>query len=152
VEQPPGYAETLTPPPSWWAMGAGVVVAVFWCFVVATPLLAAVIAAAVATVVVGWLLVRSAVRVAVTADGLRAGAATLPMQYVGEVEVLDADRTRRLLGVEADARAHLVVRSYCRTAVRMEVDDPRDPTPYWVISSRRPDQLALHLRPRSMRD
>ena len=151
--QPGDYHEVLRPPPRWWALALSLVVAVWWCFLVATPLVVACVAGVAATGVVGVLLVRyGAVRVVADADGLRAGAAVLPWRHVGTVEVLDAAQTRTLLGVGADARAYLVVRPYCPEAVRVEVDDPRDPTPYWVISTRHADELALHLRPRSMQD
>jgi hypothetical protein len=152
VEQGADYTETLTPPLSWWAMGAALVATVFWCFVVATPLLPAVIAAAVAALVVGLVLARYAVAVSTDAAGLHAGVATLPWRNIGAVQPLDADETHRLLGVGADATAYLVTRSYCRGAVKVSVDDDRDPTPYWVVSTRHPDLLASHLRARSMRD
>ncbi len=151
MKQSAGYAEALTPPLSWWVMGAGAVVSVFWCFLVATPLPAAVVAGLVAALVVGAILARAVVRVAADDNGFRAGSAFLPWPHVGEVQILDEEATRRLLGVEADATAYLVVRAYCRTAVKVTVHDDRDPTPYWVVSTRHPDSLALHLRPRSMR-
>jgi hypothetical protein len=34
------------------------------------------------------------------------------------------------------------LRAWARTAVRVEVLDPADPTPYWLVSTRRPDELA----------
>lgn len=152
TEQRDVYAETLTAPLSWWAMAAAVVVTVFWCFVVATPVVAAVVAAAVAAAIVASILSAYAAKVAADDRGFRAGPALLPWQYVGGVQILDADQTRRLVGVDADARAYLVIRSYCKGAVRVGVADDRDPTPYWVVSTRHPDELALHLRARSMRD
>jgi hypothetical protein len=48
--------------------------------------------------------------------------------------------------VEADARAHLVLRPYIKTAVEITLDDPDDPVPYWLVSTRRPQQLAAALR------
>ena len=56
--------------------------------------------------------------------------------------VLDADQARRRAGVDADARAHLVLRPYVATAVEITLDDPADPVPYWLVSTRRPDALA----------
>ena len=54
--------------------------------------------------------------------------------------------TRRVHGVDADARAFLVTRPYISRAVKVTIEDPADPTPYWLISSRHPRQLtaALH--------
>ena len=41
--------------------------------------------------------------------------------------------------------AYLLLRPYVGRAVRVEVVDPHDPTPYWVVASRHPDALAACL-------
>ncbi len=111
------YAETLVGVPvSWWLLGGLLVVAVGWAFFVATPLLvtAVVYPAGADPGRRRSEDVRGAARVAVDAEGFRAGRALLPYRYVGAVEPLDPDvSTRRILGVEADARAYLLVRAYC---------------------------------------
>jgi hypothetical protein len=56
------------------------------------------------------------------------------------------EETRRRAGVEADARAHLVLRPYVKTAVEITLNDQDDPVPYWLVSSRRPQQLATAQR------
>lgn len=84
--------------------------------------------------------------VAVEPDKLVAGRARLPLWAVGEIEVLDAEAARRARGPEADPRAYLLLRSYVRGAVRVVVEDPADPVPYWYVSSRRPEQVAAALR------
>jgi DUF3093 family protein len=147
------YAETLAVPASWWLMGGGAALAVFWAFVVATPLPVAAIAGLVAAalVVVG-LRMYGAARVATDPDGFSAGRALLPYRYVGEVEALDAAATRRVLGVEADARAYLLVRAYCRGAVKVMVADRADPVPYWLVSTRHPAALAASLGARAVQD
>ena len=53
--------------------------------------------------------------------------------------------THRLAGRDADARAYLLLRPYLRRAVRIAIDDPADPTPYWLVSTRRPTRLAAAL-------
>ena len=63
-------------------------------------------------------------------------------------EQLDADRTRRVSGPEADARAYLLLRPYLRQSVRVEITDPADPAPYWLVSSRHPRALASALNTR----
>jgi hypothetical protein len=57
-------------------------------------------------------------------------------------EALDEDATRRAFGVEADARAFLLLRPYLRRSVRVHVLDPDDPVPYWLVSTRHPDRLT----------
>lgn len=77
------------------------------------------------------------------ADGvLRAGAARVPLTHVGEVNVARKDDARHARGPGLDSRAHLVLRPDIDPIVRIELTDPADPTPYWVVSTRRPEQLA----------
>ena len=45
----------------------------------------------------------------------------------------------------ADARAYLLLRPYRKKAVKVSLSDPADPTPYWLVSTRRPDALAAAL-------
>ena len=79
----------------------------------------------------------------ISADGtLTAGTATLPASALGAAVALDEERARALRTYEADPRAFLLLRSYISTAVRVEIADPSDPTPYLYLSSRRPKQLA----------
>ena len=63
----------------------------------------------------------------------------------GAVAALDADQTRLVSGRDADARAYLLLRPYLNRAVRVEITDPADPTPYWLVSSRHPEALAAAL-------
>jgi hypothetical protein len=147
------YSERLYVPLSWWFLGGLFVLSVGWAFWVATPLVATAVAVIVSAVLVGWWLVGfGRVRVAVDEGALHAGRAVLPRDVIGAVNVLDHEGTRRALGQDADARAFLVTRPYCRQAVKVEVADAADPTPYWIISSRDPERLASSLRSRGVRD
>ena len=106
-----------------------------------SPLVAALVALVLGAATVAVALLASP-SVVVDADGFRAGAARIEPEFLGDVEVLDRERLRAVLGVEADARAHLCHRAYAAGAVRVEIVDPRDPTPYWVVSSNRSAELA----------
>lgn len=86
-----------------------------------------------------------AARVGVGDGELRAGPAHIPVDLLGSVVVLDADDTRRALGPAGDPRAFRVVRPWVRRSVRVQVVDPEDETPYWLVSSRRPYDLATAL-------
>ena len=35
-----------------------------------------------------------------------------------------------------------MLRPYLKRAVRVEITDPADPAPYWLVSSRHPEELA----------
>jgi hypothetical protein len=39
----------------------------------------------------------------------------------------------------------MLVRGWIPGVVRVELRDPEDPTPYWIVSSRRPQELAKAL-------
>jgi hypothetical protein len=82
----------------------------------------------------------------VDARELRVGRASIEHRYIAGCRPLDAEETRRHAGVEADARAHLVLRPYVKTAVQITLDDPDDPVPYWLVSTRHPQQLAAAQR------
>jgi hypothetical protein len=84
-------------------------------------------------------------RVEVSDGTFRAGRAHIPVGYLADPTALDRDDTRRVAGVDADARAYLVLRPYIATSVRVLVDDPADPTPYWLVSTRHPAALSAAL-------
>ena len=141
------YEERLTAPLAWWLVGVGFVVVVWWIFVLATPQWLAWTAAAVALALVAGLVGHyGSARLAVVDGVLRAGRAHIPLALCGAAEPLDREQTRRAGGAEADARAYLLLRPYIPTAVRVTIDDPKDPVPYWLLSSRQPERLAAAVR------
>jgi Protein of unknown function (DUF3093) len=77
------------------------------------------------------------------ADGvLRAGRAEIPLAQTGEAVAADAAAARLERGTGLDARAFLVIRGWIAPVVRVPITDPADPAPYWLLSSRRPEELA----------
>jgi hypothetical protein len=137
------YHERLGVPLRWWVQGTMLVASLWLAMIVATPGAVAWAVTAVAMLLlVAGLLSYGDVRVAVADGELRAGRAHIEGRFLGAVEALDADQTRRTIGPEADARAFLVLRPYLKRAVKVEITDPADPTPYWLVSSREPQALA----------
>lgn len=78
----------------------------------------------------------------VTPDSLQAGRATIARSFIGSAQPLSAEKTKKLLSFESDARAHLVIRSWIARSVQVEITDKNDPTPYWLLSTRKPEELA----------
>ena len=141
------YDERLGVPLRWWALATMFLASMLLAFLVATPLWIALTGTAVLVVLVLTLFLGyGAARISVHDGVLTAGRARIPLAHVGDVVPLDADDTRRLAGRDADARAYLLLRPYLRRAVRIRIDDPADPTPYWLVSTRRPERLAAALR------
>jgi hypothetical protein len=137
------YAERLTVPLRWWVQGTMFVATLWLAVLAATPEVFAWSVTAVAMAVLVALFVGyGRPRVSVDDTTFRAGRAHIPLHLVGPVTALDADGVRRQAGVEADARAYLLLRPYLKRAVRVEILDPDDPAPYWLVCSRHPDELA----------
>jgi DUF3093 family protein len=79
-------------------------------------------------------------------DGvLYAGKAELPVMQVTSITALDRDETRLRLGPQADPAAHTVVRGWIGSSVMLRLANP-DPVPYWVVSTRHPDELVSAIK------
>jgi hypothetical protein len=85
------------------------------------------------------------IRVAVTATEFQVDDARLPVAVIADVVALDAEGKREALGVGAHPLAFVVQRPWIKGAVQVVLDDPADPTPFWVVSTRRPVELATVL-------
>lgn len=71
--------------------------------------------------------------------------ARLPVAVISDVVALDAAGTKEALGVGAHPLAFVIQRPWIGPAVQVLLDDPEDPTPYWIISTRNPVALATVL-------
>jgi hypothetical protein len=140
---PVRHHERLSVPFRWWVQGT-MLIATFWlAFVVATPAWVAWSATAVLLLAMTLLFLGyGSPRIEVEDGWLRAGRARISGEFLGGAEPLDPASSRRLAGPEADARAYLLLRPYLKRTVRVTVRDDRDPAPYWLVSSRHPEQLA----------
>ncbi|UED87022.1 DUF3093 domain-containing protein [Streptomyces profundus] len=139
------YDERLTVPRSWWLMA---LMGVLLLGVALVPLGPVALLAGMAGggALMGMALsTYGSARIRVAAGSLIAGDARIPMSALGEARALNADEARAWRTHRADARAHMLLRAYIPTAVRVEVSDPEDPTPYLYLSTRRPERLTAAL-------
>jgi hypothetical protein len=141
------YRETLRVPVWWYAVGmfvavllaaefriAGVDVTAWLPFAVLVPL----------SCVIVWSLGRGALEIS---DGeIRIRGAHLPLEYVSGAVALDERTLRLVVGREGDPAAFVSIRPWIGPGVQLWLDDPEDPAPYWVVSSRHPDQVVDLIR------
>ncbi len=140
------YQERLVVPLRWWVQATMLLASLWLAFIVSMPAAAAWTAtAALVLLTVGGFLWFGSARVAVRDGVLHAGPAHISVDLLGPVEALDAEETRRVHGVDADARAFLYTRPYLKRSVLVPVLDPADRTPYWLLSTRHPQRLAAAL-------
>ncbi|MET8748625.1 DUF3093 domain-containing protein [Streptomyces sp. NPDC059104] len=143
---PAHHDERLSAPRSWWGIAAltGLACALTLLPLGTLPLLAGLVGGTA----LAALLVSSygSARVRVVNGSLAAGEARIPVTALGEPEVLEAEEARAWRTYKADVRAFMLMRSYVPTAVRVEVTDPADPTPYVYVSTREPRALVAAIR------
>lgn len=156
------YRERLYVPAWWWLVGLGATSVLAFEVHMGTPAIPAWLPFLVTvplTVWALWSLGALAVTVETTDNGaandlaapaavaeLRVGQAHLPVDVVTRVVVVPAATKRAALGRQLDPAAFVQHRTWVTTMVLVVLDDPEDPTPYWLVSTRRPEQLlqALH--------
>ena len=137
------HDERLRVPPLWWLLATclvAVIAVVLFAYVPTRVSVAVSVLVAVAAAVVlwGW----GAARVHVEDGWLGVGRCRIEGRYLAGAEPLDPQQAAVSLGQQADHRDFLLTRPYIAPAVRVRIDDPADPHPHWIVSSRRPQQLA----------
>ena len=65
--------------------------------------------------------------------------------YIGKVTSLSKDEMWLLRRRDADPAAFLSLKFWEPRGVRIEILDPRDSTPYWLVTSKRGDEIAALL-------
>ncbi|MFF7852693.1 DUF3093 family protein [Streptomyces sp. NPDC007904] len=140
------YEERLTAPRSWWLISflVGVSMALILLPFGTLPMLGGLAGGtAVAAVMASSY---GSVRIRVVGGSLIAGEAKIPVTALGEAEILDAEGARAWRTYKADPRSFMLLRAYIPGALRVEITDPQDPTPYVFLSTREPERLAEALR------
>ena len=139
------YDERLTAPLSMWLFPAGSGISfglVFYLFGIVPGLLGLVAGAAAAAVLLSSY---GSARIRVVQGLLVAGDARIPVEALGTAHPMDREEAFAWRTRKANARAFMLLRSYIPTALRVDVTDPKDPTPYLHLSTRDPEALAAAL-------
>jgi hypothetical protein len=138
------YRERLVPGPGTIAACLLLLPAVLLVLLPFSPVGGVAAAFAVTAVTIAVLVARSPV-VAVADGVLRAGRARIEVELTSTPEPLRGDDARTARGTGLDARAWIVLRGWVDGVVRVPLLDPADPAPYWLVSTRHPEELAAAL-------
>ena len=105
----------------------------------------ALVAFIIATIAIIYIAI--AMRSTITLDGeeLRIDRAHIDIKYLGSITVLDSPAMRLLRTRDADPAAYLAIKFWMPKGIKITVVDPRDPTPYWLITSKRGEEIAALL-------
>ena len=74
------------------------------------------------------------------------GGAHLPASVISRSAEVPRSAKSAALGRQLDPAAYVVHRAWVGPLVLLVLDDPDDPTPYWLVSCRHPDRLLAALR------
>lgn len=78
---------------------------------------------------------------------LHAGDAVLPDDAISRTLAVPASAKRNAMGRQLDPAAFVVSHGWVPEMAMFVLDDPEDPTPYWLIGSRDPEALIAALLP-----
>lgn len=85
---------------------------------------------------------KTALLIEVDTHELRVGRAHIDLEFLANAQALTSVQVRRLRTRDADPAAFLAIRFWSSTGVRVELNDSRDATPYWLITSNNASALA----------
>ena len=145
------YRERLTVPWWWWPPGLGLAALISLEVNQGVPALPVWLPYAIllpVAAVVLLLLGNTQVRV-VGGDSdteVWVGDAHLPVSVVSRSAEVPRSAKSAALGRQLDPAAYVVHKAWVGPMVLLVLDDPDDPTPYWLVSCRRPDRLLTALR------
>lgn len=136
----PYYTERLWPSVSFYLATLLIIPALTVLF---TPwsLPAGLVAGVIAYALILTIFLLASRRVQVIGSKFTAGYASIDVAHLGEAQVLNDQELRVAIGRRLDARAYLCVTGWVKGGVKISINDVDDPTPYWVVTTRRPQQL-----------
>ena len=139
------YTEKLWPNFWIWLVSAGLSSAGIL-MLAPISLAAGITAAVVLFAIISVLLILSTPTITVTASTLRVGRATIERSFIGTATAFRRAEATAERGTRLNGLAFLCIRGWVDPVVRIEITDPTDRTPYWLTSTRHPEQLVAALR------
>ena len=77
---------------------------------------------------------------------LRVGKAHIDKRFCGAIELLTPAQMSLKRTREADPAAYLAIRFWTAHGVKIEINDHRDTTPYWLVTTKRGGDLIQALK------
>ena len=77
-----------------------------------------------------------------TNESLSIGKVQIPTKYIKNVTAIEANAQQSEKGPKLHPAAYIRIQVGVKGLLKIELDDPSDPTPYWLISSGNPELVA----------
>ena len=100
---------------------------------------------ALSTIALIWISITMTTEITFDGSVLKIDKANIDVQYLGKVTVLDKTAMRLLRTRDADPAAYLAIKFWEPNGLRIDLNDPRDKTPYWLVTSKRGEEIAALL-------
>lgn len=140
------YRERLLPSWGAWVLALGLVAMLAVAYGAALGATAGWLVAAGTGILAVALLLLTAPVISVSPAGLHVQGAVLPLTSIARYEAVTRDDIARLRGPGADARLFVSLRPWSAPGgVLVELDDPEDPHPAWLFTSRHPTRVTAAL-------
>ena len=141
----PNYQEKLRWPFTVWSIYLALCATISFSIWAALGNFAAAVATLLQISLIAFWSVRNTLVIAVHATPnkviLHVDRAQLPLNYIKDVTVLDSPQMSLIRTRDAIPSAHLALRYWVKPGIKIDVMDPRDPTPYWLISTKKGEVL-----------
>ena len=90
----------------------------------------------------GWVSLSTPLPIDVDSTHLRVGSASIERRFITHATALTSHEMALTRGRNANPRCWMAIRFWVSTGVKIEISDPLDPTPYWLVSAKRAFALA----------
>jgi hypothetical protein len=100
----------------------------------------------ISTIALIWISIAMTSEITFDGNLLKIDKANIEIKYLGKVTVLDKTAMRLLRTRDADPAAYLAIKFWEPKGLRIDLNDPRDKTPYWLITSKRGEEIAALLK------
>jgi hypothetical protein len=101
---------------------------------------------AISTIALIWISIAMTSEITFDGNLFKIDKANIEIKYLGKVTVLDKTAMRLLRTRDADPAAYLAIKFWEPKGLRIDLNDPRDKTPYWLITSKRGEEIAALLK------
>jgi len=139
------FAERITWPLWLWLLALMILASIYLTFWAPFGTLSATVVSLIFAIALVYSWQKSHLEIVVVNNWLYVGNAKIESKYIKKVTVLKKDDFLKIRGPKADPACFNATRFWVTTGVKVEINDKKDPTPYWLISSKKAKALAKSL-------
>lgn len=135
------YRERVTP--KWTSfLPLTLIFPTFWLTFAPIHVAAGFISGVLVTLLVGVLMVANSPMIEIRKGHIRVSKAQIEIKHLGKVEIAPLATRFSERVPNLDARAYLALQNSQKGLVKLEISDRKDPTPYWVFSTKNPEAVV----------